>query len=85
MPLLLSNGTIGEIYAPDPEALGDILIRTATNPQQRETRGRAARALATRQYSAGAMVDAYVGAYVVPTESTRMRARESVGPAALER
>jgi hypothetical protein len=62
-----------------------LLVRTAKNEKERRQRGRAARALATRQYSAAAMVDAYVGAYVVPPGSTRLQAGEPVGPPALER
>jgi glycosyltransferase involved in cell wall biosynthesis len=85
MPLLLGDGNIGELYAPDPEALADVLVRTATQDEQRRQRGRAARVLATRQYSAAAMVDAYVGAYVLPPDPARLDAREPVGPPALER
>ena len=84
LPLLLGDGTIGELYEPEPEALADALVRTATNREQREQRGRAARAVATRRYSASAMVDAYVGAYVTPPNVTRMHAREPVGASPLE-
>ena len=85
MPVLLGDGAAGELYAPDPDALATLLVRTARNEMERRQRGQAARALAARQYSAAAMVDAYVGAYVVPPGSTRLQAGEPVGPPALER
>ena len=85
MPLLLADGSAGEIYAPDPDALADVLARTAMDSARRARQGQAARLLATRHYSAATMVDAYVGAYAAPTSSTRRHAREPVGPPALER